>query len=74
MKAKRLGGSEFYKKAGFKSLIVHVSPQAHERLSAAAKLNGWSLHRVAQGVLEQIANAPDQLMKLVQTQLKNSIK
>jgi len=70
MKAKRLGGSEFYKKAGFKALIVHVSPDTHKKLSAIAQLDRRSLHFVAQAILERAASEPEKAMQSVRGHIK----
>jgi hypothetical protein len=52
-KARFVNGSDYYRKAGLKPLIVHVSKKAHQALSSMAKQERRSLQMVAQAILEQ---------------------
>lgn len=64
-KNKLTSGSEFYKKAGFKPVIVHVTKETHEALSSLAKLEQRSLQIVARALLERAAKDPEKALRAV---------
>jgi BioD-like phosphotransacetylase family protein len=64
-KVKMTNGSEFYRKAGLKPLIIHVSEKTHETLSSIAKLESRSLQLVARALLEQGAKDHKSVLETV---------
>lgn len=67
-------GTQFYKRSGLKSIIVHVSPAAHEKLVSLAKLEQRSMQLVARAILEQLAQEPERALKLVGEFVKSEAK